>query len=120
MPDRPIRCPYNNKLKCWIAREKTRERACPFKDRAGMEALEVWAYTGRTPRSATVGFDPSYGQADKSADAQLVRKAEMFCNFNDGAAVCAVVTGENTITMVTCKDMIRGLRLWRKKKAAEG
>ena len=82
-----------------------------------MGALEVWAYTNRTPRSVNVGVDPSYGRADQPADAQLVRKAEMYVNFDDGTAVWDAVTGNKPITMAICKDVMRGRRKWQKKKA---
>ena len=116
MPDRPIRCPYNQKLKCWIAREKARERACPFNDRAFIEDAEVWAFTNRTPRSVDVGFDPSYGAA-KTGDSILVEKAEMYCNFRNGTAVYEVMIGERPMNKDICKDMIAGCKKWQKKKA---
>ena len=116
MPDRPIRCPYNQKLKCWIAREKTRERACPLNDRAFIEDVDVWAFTNRTPKSVVdLGIDPSYGAA-KTGDSILVEKAEMYCNFRNGTAVCEFVTGERPMNKDICKDMIAGRKKWQKKK----
>jgi hypothetical protein len=81
-----------------------------------MEALEVWAYTDRTPRSVQIGVDPSYGHSDQSGDYHLVLKAEMFCNFKDGSAVWEAITGNRPVTMSICKDMIGGRRVWYRKK----
>lgn len=111
-----MKCTWNNRLKCWITLDKHRKHRCPLNGGAFLTALDTWALTGRAPKSASLDAEHLDGRMPGGYDDhRQVKKAEMYCNFDNGTDVCAVVDGSKNITKAICKDMIRGRKKWRKK-----
>jgi hypothetical protein len=127
-----MKCPWNQKYRCHIQKTETRNQLCPVQDQQFVEALDVWALTGRTCQS--VRFDTIPG-TDNAGDLRQVLKADMAVNFLNPQMILALVEtqeierqnrekyqkhklkGYQYMTTYICKDLINGYSKWLIKKS---
>lgn len=127
-----MKCPWNQKYRCHIQKIETRNQLCPVQDQAFVEALDIWALTGRTCQS--VRFDTIPG-TDNAGDLRQVLKADMAVNFLNPQMILALVEtqeierqnrekyqkyklkGYQYMTTYICKDLINGYSNWSIKQS---
>lgn len=105
-----MKCPLNNKLKCWISKNKIRDELCPIADNNSdfWDELIIWAGTNRSAKCVRLDLIPGTNNFD---DIRQVAKANVYRLFDDGSAVLDAIE-KATMTKSVCKDLIRGRKLW--------
>ena len=110
------RCPWNRALRCGITAKAVREVICPIQDSLFLDALIIWANTGRTPKG--VSWDAVKGTSISEDYRQLI-KARIYRLFINGSMVLDVMQENFLMSTGVCSDLIQAKPKWEKMRWRE-
>ena len=108
--NKPVRCPHNRRMYCWIARIPKRYYNCPALDGKWMDIITRWAITGRAP--GALDFDIIRGTR-LSFDDAMVHKCNIHQVLDDALSVLAWCNNERFMSVKMCKDLIKGQMIFK-------